>query len=510
MTSTIHSMGINGIEAFTVMIESDISAGLPSCDIVGLPDASVKESKNRVRSALKNSGLIFPLAKITINLAPADVKKIGSIYDLPILVSLLKSNGQISSVPEQSVFIGELSLSGELCSIKGVLPMAIHAKQCGFKNIFLPESNASEAAAITGINIYPLKNVKQLYKFLKNEESIKIQPPTIIKEKKAVHKLDFCQVKGQYKAKRALEIAAAGNHNVLLIGPPGSGKSMLSKRIPSILPSMTFDKVIETTKIHSIAGMIHSESPLVCERPFRSPHHTISAVGLSGGGSMPHPGEISLAHKGVLFLDELTEFSRSTMETLRQPLEEGLITISRSRSTLTFPCDIMLVAAMNPCPCGYFGDSTKQCVCSPTAISRYLAKISGPLLDRIDIQIEVPPVAFENLSSDEEIETSAQIQKRVEHARKIQTKRLNKWEISSNSKIPTHVLSQACQLTPEAKEMLSKAFEIMGLSARGYDKILKISRTIADLADSKAVDKIHIAEALQYRSLDRKYWKRGG
>lgn len=506
MITTLHSMGINGLEAFTVSIESDISAGMPSFEIVGLPDASVKESRNRVRAAIKNSGFKFPIARITVNLAPADVKKVGSLYDLPIFLSILVSSGQITSLPKSSVFIGELSLSGDVCEVTGVLPMVIHAKQNGFKNIFVPEKNAVEAASIAGINVYPLKNIKDITDHIQLGEKLVVQPKTDFVKKSNDYELDFSQVKGQYTVKRALEIAAAGNHNVILIGPPGSGKSMLAKRIPGILPEMTFEEVIETTKIHSIAGVLKKDAPLVTERPFRSPHHTISAAGLSGGGSIPKPGEISLAHNGVLFLDELTEFSRATMETLRQPLEEGIITISRVRGTLTYPCHIMLIAAMNPCPCGYYGHPSKPCTCSPNAIRKYLSKVSGPLLDRMDIHIEVSPVSFDNLSSKAKLEPSCKIRERVNKAREIQRERLKSVGLLSNSQIPSHILSTVCELTEDAKNILQMAFDKMGLSARGYDKILKISRTIADLAGSEIIEKGHICEAIQYRSLDRKYW----
>lgn len=508
MISVIHSMGINGLEAFNVEIESDISQGMPACDIVGLPDAAVKESKNRVRSALKNCGFSFPLARITINLAPANIKKTGSLYDLPIFLSILQSNNQISDVPENSVFIGELSLNGDLCPINGVLPMTIHAKQHGFKNIFVPYQNAKEAAAIQGINVYPIKNVKEITSHIQLGTPLKHQMPTYITKKSSENFLDFSQVKGQYEVKRALEIAAAGNHNTLLIGPPGSGKSMLAKRIPSILPEMTFEEIIDATKIHSIAGVLDSESPLITERPFRDPHHTVSSVGLSGGGCVPRPGEISLAHNGVLFLDELSEFSRATLETLRQPLEEGKITIARAQNTLTYPCSVLLIAATNPCPCGYYGHPTKMCTCSAAKISKYLSKISGPMLDRMDLHVEVPPVNYENLSSNITPESSAEIQKRVNCARKIQIDRYKNSSIKCNAHLPSHLIKEACSITESGEKILKTAFEKMQLSARGYDKILKIARTIADLDGSEKVDAKHISEAVQYRSLDRKYWNR--
>ena len=499
-------MGIFGLETFNVRVEADVAMGFPGFDIVGLPDASVKESRDRVRSALRNCGFEIPDGKITINLAPAHIRKEGSVYDLPILMALLKYSGQLVADISNSVFIGELSLSGDVRSVNGVLPMTMKAKEEGFQNIYVPYHNKNEAAVVKGINVYPIKNLNQLFDHLCGRKPLETATVDIEDEENAVQIPDFSQVKGQSEAKRAIEIAAAGMHNILLIGTPGSGKSMLAKRIPSILPDMTFEESIETTKIHSVAGLLGANKGLITTRPFRAPHHTVSAVGLSGGGTVPKPGEVSLAHNGVLFLDELPEFSRAAMEVLRQPIENGEITISRVSGTLSYPCDVMLVAAMNPCPCGYYGHPTRKCICGPKAVTRYLSKVSGPLLDRIEIQIEVPPVEFSDLTSQIQEECSADIKKRVNKARYIQQERYKGTGVKCNSGITPAMLNKCCPMDDKAQQLLGKAFDKMGLSARAYDRILKVSRTIADLDQSEIIKSIHIAEAVQYRSLDRKYW----
>lgn len=514
MVAKVRSMGLFGMQSFMVEVEADLTGTKFRFDLVGLPDTAVSEARERVIAAVKNSGYAFPYCHITVNLAPADVKKEGSVYDLPILIALLVASRQLKPAFADCAFLGELSLSGELRPVNGVLPMAIEARDQGVKRVFVPAANAAEASVVNGIEVYGVENVRQLLRFF-TEEPADDEPPVLSPTAPYVFRqgepdadlLDFADVRGQLVAKRALEVAAAGGHNLLMIGPPGAGKSMLAKRIPSILPDMCFEEALETTKIYSVAGKLRRDQGLVTTRPFRSPHHTVSNVALSGGGTVPRPGEISLAHNGVLFLDELPEFSRSAMEAMRQPIEDGRVTISRVAGTLTYPCAIMLVAAMNPCPCGYLGHPTKKCTCTPLQAQRYLSRVSGPLLDRIDIQIEVPPVDFDSLSAKAgREESSAAIKERVNAARSIQQARFAGSPTACNAKMTAAETRAYCKLEESAQNIIKQAFEKLGLSARAYDKLLKLSRTIADLAGEETVKDAHVLEAIRYRNLDRRLY----
>ena len=500
MICSVKTMGISGIRGSAVTAECYISSGLPGFDIVGLPDAAVKEARDRVRAAAKSSGLRFPVSRITVNLAPASQKKSGTHYDLPILLSILAAAGSIRRPKSTSAFLGELSLDGQIRPISGVLPMALAAKREGIEALFVPAENAAEATLARGPAIIPVRTVAELAAGLNGETELAEQPLWVPAPEDA-QGLDFKDVLGQENVKRALEVAAAGSHNVLLIGPPGSGKSMLSKRLPSILPDMTWEESLEVSQIYSVMGLLTANRPLITRRPFRSPHHTVSNAGLTGGGSNPRPGEISMAHKGVLFLDELPEFRRDTLDLMRQPLEDGAVTISRVSGAVTYPAEFMLVCAMNPCKCGWYGDPSGRCRCSEREVENYRGRISGPLLDRIDIVVEVPSVHFEDLRTRAEAEHSAVIQERVNAARTIQNRRFGSGGMC-NARMGPEEMRRYCRLSEESAGLMKNAFEVMGLTARSYDRILKVSRTVADLDGSEEIQPQHIAEAIQYRAVN--------
>jgi len=506
MLATVYSSSIIGIDAYTVEVEVDISRGLPSFSTVGLAEGAVRESKDRVKAALKNSGYNFLADRITVNLAPADIKKEGSGFDLPIAIGILAANGIIPhSALTDHLIIGELSLDGSIRPIRGALSMAIMAKEVGLKGIYLPSENAMEAGVVGEINVYPVNALSELVQSLNGIEGlvpIQIDPDFMGTQQN--YDVDFSDVRGQENVKRALEIAAAGGHNVLMIGPPGAGKTMLAQRLSTILPNLTFAESLETSKVYSVMGLMPKGKGLLTTRPFRAPHHTISDAGLIGGGQTPKPGEVSLSHNGVLFLDEMPEFKKNVLEVLRQPMENGLVTISRASSTVTYPANFILVGAMNPCPCGFFGDPKRECTCSYREIQRYRARISGPLMDRIDIHIDVPSVPFRDLTGTSQGQSSFDISRRVIKARSIQENRFHKSKIHTNAMMNSRHIRKFCQIDEKSNLLLEMAMEKFGLSARALSRILKISRTIADLAGSQNIEQIHIAEAIQYRSLDRK------